>query len=121
MGIETSSADVEESTEPPLRPPATAAEGTSRLVRDQQSVAASYSSEDQIKVIDNNPIATTESLEKVAEKGTPTRTDPSNWGEEYKHAHTFSVSQISNVLAVDIQYVTVYLLTQGPLFNPPSY
>src|SRR5690625_1398724 len=125
MGIETSSADVEESTEPPLRPPATAAKGTSRLVRDHQSVAASYSSEDQIKIIKKNPIAPTESLEQVTEKGTPTPTrtdpDPSNWGEEYKYAHTFSISQISNVLAVNIQYVTVYLLTQVPLLDLPSY
>lgn len=114
MGIETSPADVEESTEPPLRPfPATTTKGTPGLARDHcSSIAASHSSEDKIKITEKNsiasdaktPVTTTESIEQATEKGTsPAHKDPLDWGEEYKYAHTFSTAQISNVLAVNIQ------------------
>lgn len=104
MGIETSPADVEESTEPPLRPStATTTEGDSELVPDCSTITASNSSEDKTKITEKNPVATTGSIEQVAEKGSPAQTNPLDWGEEYKFAHTFTAAQISNVLAVDIQ------------------
>jgi hypothetical protein len=111
MGIETSPPDVEESTEPPLRPPpATLAEGTPGLIRDHPNITGSYSPEDKSKIKEHNsisvfatPTASTTSFEPNTEKGNFTLTDTLGWGEEYKYAHTYPIPQISNVLAVDIQ------------------
>lgn len=111
MGIETSPPDVEESTEPPLRPSsATAAEGNPGLVRDRSSIAGSHSSQNKNQLNEKDlitsastPTATTASIGQLTGGKETPATDPLDWGEEYKYAHTFSTDQISNVLAVNIQ------------------
>jgi hypothetical protein len=116
MGIETSPPDVEESTEPPLRPSsATTAEGAPRLVQNHAFTAIPHAIEDL-----SNPgreseksgitdpttataIAVTTCTEQLPEKGSIVQIDPPDWKEEYKYAHTFSIAQISSVLDVNTQ------------------
>ncbi|KAK2753479.1 hypothetical protein FQN54_007869 [Arachnomyces sp. PD_36] len=112
MGIENSPPDVEESTEPPLRPSsATSAEGTPGLVRELSSTAGSLSAQEKSRIGEKDsitadtkaPAATTGNIEELGGKGSLASKGPLDWGEEYKYAHTFPITQISNALAVNIQ------------------
>lgn len=98
MGIETSSPDVEESTEPPL---CSSIQGglkkrpLSSPVEDSAAPDRRLDEGEKAAVYPDKPEETTTSVVLSLDEG--------DWNTHYQFAHTYPISDISRVLEVDIQ------------------
>lgn len=100
MGTETSP-DVDESTEPPLR--SSLHEGPTNLLRPSvNAVTAEKQQHCHLEHAEKASKATEHTQVETAVLSTPAGGE-CGWADQYQYAHTFAPSDISWILAVDLQ------------------